>query len=46
MAESSDPKETKQLTSGEEGGSKKFLDKVKDSYVCAEESRHRRGQGL
>ena len=31
MAESSDPKETKQLTSGEEGGSKKFLDKVKDT---------------
>ena len=32
MAESSDPKETKQLTSGEEA-SKGFLDKVKDTTV-------------
>ena len=30
MAESSDPKDTKQLTSGEEG-SKKFIDRVKDT---------------
>ncbi|HKY45970.1 MAG TPA: hypothetical protein VJM50_22960, partial [Pyrinomonadaceae bacterium] len=31
MAESPDPKETKQLTSGEEDSSKGFLDKVKDT---------------